>query len=137
MTDVEYRFTIRPLSGEEGGGYLIEFPDLPGCMSDGETIAETIANGEDAKRCWIGAMKQAGRPVPPPSVDPAEGYSGKWQLRAPKSLHRRLAERAKCEGVSLNTLAITLLAEGLGQRTAPAVRGADDRAILAAVEPKG
>jgi antitoxin HicB len=66
-------------------------------------------------------MKEAGRPIPSPSVDPAEGYSGKWQLRAPKSLHRRLAERAKRakrEGVSLNTLAVTLLAEGLGERAA-------------------
>jgi antitoxin HicB len=118
MSDTDYRFTIRPLSEEEGGGYLIEFPDLPGCMSDGETIEEAIANGEDAKHCWIVAMREAGRLVPPPSADPDEGYSGKWQLRAPKSLHRRLAERAKREGVSLNTLAVTLLAEGLGERSA-------------------
>jgi len=33
MSDTEYRFTVRPLSEDEGGGYLIEFPDLPGCMS--------------------------------------------------------------------------------------------------------
>ena len=116
MSETEYRFTIRPLSAEEGGGYLIEFPDLPGCMSDGETIEEAIANGEDAKRCWIDAMREAGRRIPPPSAEPGEGYSGKWQLRAPKSLHRRLAERARREGVSLNTLAVTLLAEGLGTR---------------------
>ena len=45
MKEIEYRFTIRPLSTEEGSGYLIEFPDLPGCMSDGETIGEAIANG--------------------------------------------------------------------------------------------
>jgi antitoxin HicB len=87
-------------------------------MSDGETIEEAIANGEDAQRGWIIAMKEAGRPIPPPSVEPTESYSGKWQLRAPKSLHRRLAERAKREGVSLNTLAVTLLAEGLGERIA-------------------
>ena len=116
MSDIEYRFAIRPLLAEEGGGYLIEFPDLPGCMSDGETIEEAIANGRDAKRCWIDAMQEAGRPIPPPSAEPAESYSGKWQLRAPKSLHRRLAERAKREGVSLNVLAVTLLAEGLGTR---------------------
>ena len=61
MSDTEYRFTVRPLTEDEGGGYLIEFPDLPGCMSDGETIEEAIANGEDAKRCWIAAMKEAGR----------------------------------------------------------------------------
>ena len=116
MNDLEYPFTIRPLSEAEGGGYLIEFPDLPGCMSDGETIEEAIANGEDAKRCWLEAMRDAGRPIPTASVETAESYSGKWQLRTPKSLHRRLAERAKREGVSLNTLAVTLLAEGLGER---------------------
>ena len=116
MSDTEYRFTVRPLSEDEGGGYLIEFPDLTGCMSDGETIEEAINNGEDAKRCWIAAMREAGRPIPSPAVEAVESYSGKWQLRAPKSLHRRLAERAKREGVSLNTLAVTLLAESLGER---------------------
>ena len=59
------RLLLRPLTEAEGGGYLIEFPDLPGCMSDGDTIEEAIANGEDAKRCWIGAMRDAGRPIPP------------------------------------------------------------------------
>jgi predicted RNase H-like HicB family nuclease len=66
MSDTEYRFTVRPLTEKEGGGYLVEFPDLPGCMSDGETIEEAVANGEDAKRCWIAAMKEAGRPIPRP-----------------------------------------------------------------------
>jgi antitoxin HicB len=113
MSDTEYRFTVRPLTDDEGGGYLVEFPDLLNCMSDGETIDEAIANGEEAKRRRIAAMKEAVRRIPPPSVEPSEGYSGKWQLRTPESLHRRLAERAKREGVSLNTLAVTLLAEGL------------------------
>jgi predicted HicB family RNase H-like nuclease len=63
-------------------------------------------------------MKGVGRPIPLHSVEPAEGYSGKWQRRAPKSLHRRLAERAEHEGVSLITLTVTLLAKGLGERWA-------------------
>jgi antitoxin HicB len=112
----EYPFTVRPLSAQEGCGYLVAFPDLPGCMSDGDTIEEAIANAQDAKRDWVSAMQEAGRAIPPASVDLDESYSGKWQLRAPRSLHRRLAERAKREGVSLNTLVVTLLAEGLGQR---------------------
>jgi antitoxin HicB len=41
----QYQFTVRPLSKEEGGGYLAEYPDIPGCMSDGETIEAAIANG--------------------------------------------------------------------------------------------
>ncbi len=116
MTELEYRFTVRPLTSEEGGGYLIEFPDLPGCISDGETVEEAIANGAGAKRDWIAAMVQAGRPVPSPTGDPSDDYSGKWVLRTPKSLHRGLAERARQEGVSLNALAVAMLAQGLGQR---------------------
>ena len=52
IPDVPYRFTIRPLPEDEGGGCLIEFPDLPGCMSDGETIEEAITNGLNAMRGW-------------------------------------------------------------------------------------
>ena len=46
----QYQFTVRPLSKEEGGGYLVEYPDIPGCMSDGETIDEATANGREALR---------------------------------------------------------------------------------------
>jgi antitoxin HicB len=118
MTQTDYPMNVRPLTPDEGGGYLVEFPDLPGCMSDGETVAEAIANAREAQDAWITAMRDAGRPVPAPGTDTAEGYSGKWVLRTPRSLHRSLAERAKREGVSLNMLAVALLAEGLGHRAA-------------------
>jgi antitoxin HicB len=67
IPDVPYRFTLRPLPEDEGGGYLIEFPDLPGCMSDGETIEEAITNGVDAMRGWIAAMRAEGHPIPAPT----------------------------------------------------------------------
>jgi antitoxin HicB len=54
---------VRPLTEDEGGSYLIEFPDLPGCMADGETIEKAIANGADAQRGWIAAVKAMGHPV--------------------------------------------------------------------------
>lgn len=59
MTTLDYPFTMHPLAEDEGGGYLIEFPDLPGCMSDGATPEEAIHNGADAVRCWIEAMREA------------------------------------------------------------------------------
>lgn len=53
----KYRFTIRPLTPEEGGGYLVEYPDIPGCMSDGgETVAEAIANGREALRDCLAVL---------------------------------------------------------------------------------
>ena len=66
MNKLQYPFNISVLSIEEGGGYLIEFPDLPGCISDGDTIDEAIANGEDALFCWIETSKQHGDEVPQP-----------------------------------------------------------------------
>lgn len=107
----KYPFLIRHLSNKEGGGFLIEFPDLPGCMSDGDTIEEAIANGRDAALCWLETAKEAGWVIPAP-----ETQSGKWVQRVPKSLHNTLVLQAKNEGVSLNTLVVSMIAEGLGKR---------------------
>ncbi len=117
MTRLAYPFTIRPLTKEEGGGYLIEFPDLPGCMSDGETIEETIVNGKDAMESWIECARQFRDAVPKPgSFSTKSSHNGKVLQRFPKTLHTRLAMRAKQEGVSLNQLILALVAEGLGRR---------------------
>jgi len=56
----DYPFTIRPLTNEDGGGYLIEFPDVPGCISDGEAPEEAIANGRDALKSALLTMKEFG-----------------------------------------------------------------------------
>lgn len=66
-----YRFTVRRLSVDEGGGYLVEYPDIPGCMSDGETIDEAIANGREALRDCIAVFKAIGRKVPKPRTPEA------------------------------------------------------------------
>ena len=58
----EYRMTIRPLSKDEGGGYLVEYPEISGCMSDGETIEEAIANGREALRDCLAAFRESGSP---------------------------------------------------------------------------
>lgn len=60
----DYPFVLRHLSAEDGGGYFIEFSDLPGCMSDGKTIEEAIKNGQDAVACWMAAAKKSGRLIP-------------------------------------------------------------------------
>ena len=62
----EYPYEIRPLTEEEGGGYLIEYTDFWGCMSDGETVEEAILNGRDALIATIAALRQFNVPVPEP-----------------------------------------------------------------------
>ena len=117
MRAYDYPITIRPIPVEDGGGYLAEAPDLPGCVADGETVDEALHDIESAIESWIKTATEFGDPIPKPSV--AANYSGQWRMRVPKHLHALLALHAKEEGVSLNTLAATLLAEGIGKRISP------------------
>jgi predicted RNase H-like HicB family nuclease len=116
-----YARVITPLSLEDGGGYLITFPDLPGCMSDGETEEEALENGRDAFLTWISATIDMGKEVPAPEWRPEhlpEMVSGKFVTRVPKTVHARLIRKAKAEGVSLNSLVLSFISEGLGKKTA-------------------
>jgi predicted RNase H-like HicB family nuclease len=58
---------IAPLADELGGGYLATIPDLPGCMSDGETPEEALHNVQDAIESWIEAAKEWKQEIPKPS----------------------------------------------------------------------
>jgi predicted RNase H-like HicB family nuclease len=113
-----YAHVVSPLTVDEGGGFLITFPDLPGCMSDGETEVEAATNGRDAFEAWVSARVDAGKPIPEPAYRPetTPSASGRFVTRVPKSVHAKLAERAKAEGVSLNSLVLAYIAEGLGRK---------------------
>ena len=108
----DYPFEVRPLSTEEGGGYLISFPDFAECISDGESVDEAIENGLDALKGTIAALKSKKLAVPAPNSGGVA--SGKFVARVPKTVHAQLATRARAEGVSLNALVLTFIAQGLG-----------------------
>lgn len=110
----DYPFEIRPLTADEGGGFLIAYSDFSDCISDGETVDEALANGKDALKSTIAALKARGLPIPSPNGGGVA--SGKFVARVPKTLHARLTSRARAEGVSLNALVLTFIAEGLGRR---------------------
>ena len=103
-----YRLEMVP--DQEEGGFVVSFPDLPGCLSSGETYEEALKNAEDAKREWMTAALEEGVDVPEP--DSLEAYSGQFKLRMPKSLHRHLAQQARREGVSMNQYCIYRLSYG-------------------------
>ena len=48
-----YRMEI--VEDRNEGGYVVSFPELPGCITCGETVESAVANAEDAKREWITA----------------------------------------------------------------------------------
>ena len=107
-----YPFEIRPLAPEEGGGFLITYTDFSDCISDGETVDEAISNGREALEASIAALKAHKLPVPAPNSGGLA--SGRFVTRVPRSIHARLTTRARSEGVSLNSLVLAFIAQGLG-----------------------
>ena len=110
MKDLEY-YLSNPYPIEiipsYDGGYAISYPDLPGCLTCGETLESALENAKDAKRAWLEAAIEDGVEIDEPgSID---DYSGQFRLRMPKSLHKALAQKAKREGVSINQYCIYLL----------------------------
>ena len=104
-----YRAEVLP-DQEEGASF-----DLESFETKLERTLSQIEEGfrmlEDAKRCWISACLEDGLPVPEPVC--AEDFSGQFKLRMPKSLHWRLAQRSREEGVSMNQYCVYLLSKGV------------------------
>jgi predicted RNase H-like HicB family nuclease len=49
----------------EDGGYTVEVPSLPGCISEGDTVEEALENIRDAIKGYIESLEEDGLPVPP------------------------------------------------------------------------
>ena len=103
-----YRMEI--VEDRDEGGFVVTYPELPGCISSGETLDRAIENARDAKRVWLEAALEDGVPVSEPGG--LDAYSGQFKLRLPRSLHRALAERSRREGVSMNQYCVYLLSRG-------------------------
>lgn len=102
-----YRMEI--VEDRDEGGFVASYPDLPGCITCGETLESAAANAQDAKRTWLEAALEEGIPIREP--DDLESYSGQFKLRLPRSLHKSLTEHARREGISMNQYCVYLLSK--------------------------
>ena len=102
-----YKIEIVP--DTEESGYVVSYPELPGCMTCANTLDQAIKNAEDAKREWLIAAMEEKLEIPEPVT--LDDYSGQFKLRIPKSLHHSLAVHAKEEGISMNQYCMYLLAK--------------------------
>ncbi len=101
------KYRVEIYWSQEDKLYLAEVPELPGCLTHGETVAEAAANAEEATEAWIETAEDMGRDVPAPVVE--KHYSGRFVARLPRDLHRRLAEEARRQDVSLNQYVVSRL----------------------------
>lgn len=113
MNPKEYlRRYARRLAPNADGGFTATIQEFPGLVAEGETADEAVRNLESAAESWIDATLQTGHEVPPP-VELSD-YSGKFALRLPRGVHKRAAEMANIEGVSLNQWLVSAIAFYLG-----------------------
>lgn len=106
------------IQGDVEDGFLAMVPEFPGCRTAGETEEEALANLREAMEVWLMTVIEHGEPIPDPQPIPTLGEDldrtgGRMLIRMPKTLHRRVLERAAEEGVSANQLAVATLARGL------------------------
>ena len=62
----DYSINLSPIPEDEGGGYLVTFPDLPGCIADGDTVEEAISEARDAFAAWMAAVQEDKGKMPVP-----------------------------------------------------------------------
>jgi predicted RNase H-like HicB family nuclease len=61
---LSYKMEINSDTSEQG--YVISFPELPGCITCGETLESALANAEDCKREWLTAALEMKISIPIP-----------------------------------------------------------------------
>lgn len=76
-----YRMEI--VEDRDEGGFVVSYPDLPGCITCGETVESAVANAQDAKRAWLEAALEDGIPIREP--DDLENYSASSSCESPKA----------------------------------------------------
>jgi antitoxin HicB len=104
-----YTVVIRP---DDDGDFVARIHELPGCLAHGSDPNDALRNLREVQQLWVEECISAGRAVPEPEVE-EEMPSGKWLQRVPRSLHRKLGNLARREGVSLNQLVTSMLSEAV------------------------
>ncbi|MCI5830607.1 MAG: type II toxin-antitoxin system HicB family antitoxin [Treponema sp.] len=107
LMKLPYKLEIVP--DTEESGYIASYPELPGCITCGETIESAVLNARDAKKAWLETAIENNVSINEP--EELESYSGQFKLRIPKSLHKTLAEESRKEGVSMNQYCVYLLSK--------------------------
>jgi len=107
-------YEIKIIPDRESGYFAVRFPDFPGVVTGGYRLEEAIKNAQEALALTVDTMKKHKMTLPRPKAH----FSGQFNVRVPKDLHRELVRRAAEEGVSLNALVTYLLSRSVRMKKA-------------------
>ncbi len=110
------RYGARIAWSDEDAAWIATAAEFPGLSGVAASPEEALHELREAMEMAIATLQQDGAELPVPRAEPV--HSGQLRVRMPRSLHSALARCADEEGVSLNTLVVSLLARGLGQAQA-------------------
>lgn len=110
------RYPYELIEDEVHGGYFVHHPDLEGCMSQGETPDEAVANLNEARELWIEGRHEQGLAIPLPLE---ESLSGRVTVRMDPVLHGQLVRISRRKNISLNLLLNTILSRYVGRAEGP------------------
>jgi antitoxin HicB len=99
------------LQRDDEGDLIARIKEFDGCVAHGQDEMEALGNLHEAKIFWLSAALKAGRDIPLPEKAEDDLPSGKFLARVPRSLHKKLVDAAKYEGVSLNQLLAVALSQ--------------------------
>ncbi len=102
-------YEIRLVPDKESGYFAVRFPDFPGIVTGGYSLEEAAKNAREALEITVQTMKRHRVPLPEPKMR----FSGQFNVRVPRDLHRQLVRKAEEEGVSLNALVTYLLSRSI------------------------
>ena len=103
-----YTKLVQEMNDESGHYFYGRILEMEGCQSTGDTLEELYKGLNEAMEGYLEVKIENGLKIPMP--ERADDYSGKFNVRLPKSLHQRLVIEANQEGVSLNQLVLYKLA---------------------------
>ena|SRR5581483_274924 len=103
----EIKYRLEMIWSPEDDCYVVNVPELPGCITHGGTPEEAVEMAGEAIEGYIETLRKRRQPIPLPLSE--KRFSGKIPLRIEPNLHRNLAIKAELEGVSLNKFIETKL----------------------------
>lgn len=102
---LHYKMEIRPDSAEPG--YIVKFPELPGCLTCADTLERALENAQDAKRVWLEGSIEDGYPIPEPAA--AQETDDIFELSVPSGMIYAIARASERDGVSVKQFCMDAL----------------------------
>lgn len=107
--ELPYNYMIQQVKDEGGIYFYGNVLELDGCQSTGQTFEEAYDSLREAMEGYIEVKIAYNDPIPEPIME--DDFSGKFVVRIPKSLHKKLSVEAAKEGISLNQYAVYKLSK--------------------------